>query len=87
MRINKLSVISAIRNKFAIGQQHSAGFSNQQNAARKTTASRGAEANDDVAYVGLNDSDSDVDIQMLQYSLEYEAYKDMGDSDRERNKK
>lgn len=82
-----MSVISAIRNKFAIGQQHSAGFSNQQNAARKTTASRGVESGDEVAYVGLSDSDSDFDIQMLQDSLEYEAYKDISDSDRERNKK
>lgn len=82
-----MSVISAIRNKIAIGQQHSTGFSNQQNAARKTTASRGVETNDEVTYVGLNNSDSDFDIQMLQDSLEYEAYKDMGDSDRERNKK
>ena len=82
-----MSVISAIRNKFAIGQQHSAGFSNQQNAARKTTASRGVETNDEVAYVGLNNSDSDFDIQMLQDSLEYEAYKDISDSDRERNKR
>ncbi len=82
-----MSVISAIRNKFAIGQQHSAGFSNQQNAARKTTASRGVESDDEVAYVGLNDSDSDFDIQMLQDSLEYEAYKDISDSDRERNKR
>ena len=82
-----MSVISAIRNKFAIGQQHSAGFSNQQNAARKTTASRGVESGDEVAYVGLNDSDSDFDIQMLQDSLEYEAYKDISDSDRERNKR
>lgn len=82
-----MSVISAIRNKFAIGQQHSAGFSNQQNAARKTTASRGVESGDEVAYVGLSDSDSDFDIQMLQDSLEYEAYKDISDSDKERNKK
>lgn len=43
---------------------------------------RGADSSDEVAYVGLNDKDSDFDIQMMQDSLEYEAFKDMGDSDR-----
>ncbi len=82
-----MSAISAIRNRFSIGQQHSSGFSSQQSAATKTTMARGADSSDEVAYVGLNDKDSDFDIQMMQDSLEYEAYKDMGDSDRERNKK
>ena len=77
-----MSAISAIRNRFSIGQQHSSGFSSQQNAAAKTSMSRGATGTDEVTYVGLNDKDSDFDIQSLQDSLEYEAYKDMGDSDR-----
>lgn len=81
-----MSVISAIRSRFAIGQQHSSSFSNQQNAAAKTSMSRGAEGADEVSYSVLNDKDSDFDIQMMQDSLDYEAFKTMEESDREMNR-
>lgn len=77
-----MSAISAIRNRFSIGQQHSSGFANQRGAANKTLLSIGGDSSDEVSYAGFNDKDSDFDIQMLQDSLEYEAYKDMSDSDR-----
>lgn len=82
-----MSVISAIRSKFAIGQQHSSAFSSQQGAAAKMSMSRGAEGTmDEVAYAGLNDADGDFDLRMMEDSLNYEAFKNMEESDRERNR-
>ena len=81
------SVTSAIRSRFAIGQQNSAAFSAQQGAAAKMSMSRGAEGTmDEVYYAGLNGADADYDIQMLQDELNYEVYKDMEEADREQNK-
>lgn len=72
---------------FAIGQQHSAAFSSQQGAAAKMSMSRGAEgSNDEVFYAGLNGSDRDFDLRMIQDSLNYEAFKNMDESDRENNR-
>ncbi len=83
-----MSVISAIRQRFSIGQQHNAALSSQQGSAAKMSASRGAEGTrDEVAYVGLNDKDTDFDLEMMKSALEYDAYGEMADSDRENNKK
>lgn len=81
-----MSVISGIRARFSIGQQHSSAFSNQQRTAGKTSLTRGGEGSDEVTYAALNDTDSNFDISMLEDSLNYEAYKDMEDSDRENNR-
>ncbi len=78
-----MSVISAIRQRFSIGQQHSSAFSSQQNAASKISASRGSGGDmDEVSYAGLNDKDAGYDLQMMQDSLDYEAYSLMAESDR-----
>lgn len=79
------SVTSAIRSQFSIGQQNSAAFSTQQGAAAKMSMSRGAEGTmDEVYYAGLNGADADYDIQMLQDELNYEAFKNMDESNREK---
>lgn len=81
------SVTSAIRSQFSIGQQNSAAFSAQQGAAAKMSMSRGAEGTmDEVYYAGLNGADADYDIQMLQDELNYEAFKNMDESNREQNR-
>ena len=78
-----MSVISAIRQRFSIGQQHSSAFSSQQNAASKVSASRGAGGDvDEVSYMGRNDKDAGYDLQMMQDSLDYEAFKDMDEAAR-----
>ena len=81
---NMFSAISAIRSQFAVGQQHSTGFGMQQGAAAKMSMSRGADGStDEVFYAGLNDADANFDLQMIQDSLYYEAFKDMDEQDRE----
>ena len=80
------SVTSAIRSRFSIGQQNSAAFSAQQGAAAKMSMSRGAEGMDEVYYAGLNDADMDYDIRMLQDELNYEAFKNMDESNRKQNR-
>ena len=51
------------------------------------STSRAAEGTqDEVAYVGLNDKDMDFDLEMMKNSLEYDAYGEMAESDRERSK-
>ena len=79
------SVTSAIRSRFSIGQQNSAAFSAQQGAAAKMSMSRGAEGTrDEVYYAGL--ADTNYDIRMLQDELNYKAFKNMDESNREQNR-
>ena len=64
------SVTSAIRSQFSIGQQNSAAFSAQQGAAAKMSMSRGAEGTmDEVYYAGLNDADTDYDIDIYNVKV------------------
>lgn len=82
-----MSVISAIRSQFAIGQQHNSAFNSQQGAAAKTSMSRPSDGGmDEVSYSALNDADASYDVSMLEDSLNYEAFKNMEESDREMNK-
>ena len=77
-----MSVISAIRSQFAIGQQHNSTFDAQRGSAAKMSMSRGAGGDvDEVSYAALNDSDTNFDISMMEDSLNYEAYKAMEESD------